>query len=218
MVYSNEAKVALAGVPPALIERHGAVSPEVAAALADGARARFGARSGSASPASPGPGGGTPEKPVGTVCLSVAGPAGREDRTVRLPGGRGHIRDRTTTVAMHMLRRLLCAARVSVRLFVALDLPPEARAALARFRDAAADPAVWRPVARRGAPRHARVPRPPAGGRTSRSSEGVLAALPGAAPPLALAGALLLPPRRARVLCAAIADPRGGAGRRCSAR
>ena len=212
VVYSNEAKVALAAVPPALIERHGAVSPEVAAALADGARARFGAQYGIGITGIAGPGGGTPEKPVGTVCLSVAGPAGREDRSVRLPGGRGHIRDRTTTVAMHMLRRLLRRrAGVSVRLFVALDLPPEARAALARFRDAAADPAVWRPVGDDAL----HVTLAFLGHRPEEEvavAEDVLAALPGAAPPLVLAGALLLPPRRARVLCAAIADPEGVLG------
>ena len=62
------------------------------------------------------------------------------------------VRQRTTTVAMHLLRRLLLGSRVSarraprLRLFVALDLPGAARAALARFRDAAADPAVWRPL------------------------------------------------------------------------
>jgi nicotinamide-nucleotide amidase len=110
VVYANEAKVELAGVPAELIERHGAVSPEVAVALADGARARFGAEYGIGITGIAGPGGGTPEKPVGTVCVSVAGPAGREERLVRLPGGRSHIRDRTTTVAMHMLRRLLLAA------------------------------------------------------------------------------------------------------------
>ena len=95
---------------------------------------------------------------------------------------------------------------MSVRLFVALDLPPEARAALARFRDDAADPAVWRPVGDDAL--HVTLAflghRPEA---EVAVVEGVLAALPGAAPPLVLAGALLLPPRRARVLCAAIADP-----------
>jgi nicotinamide-nucleotide amidase len=105
--YSNEAKVALAGVPAQLIERHGAVSPEVAAALADGARARFGADVGIGITGIAGPGGGTPEKPVGTVCLSVAAGGERLDRTVRLAGDRAHVRDRSTTVAMHLLRRLL---------------------------------------------------------------------------------------------------------------
>ena len=109
VVYSNEAKVAFADVPAALIEAHGAVSPEVAAALADGACARFGAELGIGITGIAGPGGGTPEKPVGTVCLSVADAvAGRRaDRTVLLPGGRAAVRDRTTTVAMHMLRSLL---------------------------------------------------------------------------------------------------------------
>jgi nicotinamide-nucleotide amidase len=109
VVYSNEAKVALAAVPEGLIERHGAVSPEVAAALADGARDRLGADFGIGITGIAGPDGGTPEKPVGTVCLSVAGPGAREDRTVHLPGGRAHVRDRTTTLALHMLRRLLIA-------------------------------------------------------------------------------------------------------------
>jgi nicotinamide-nucleotide amidase len=105
--YSNEAKVRLAGVPAALIERHGAVSPEVAAALGDGARERFGADVGIGITGIAGPGGGTPDKPVGTVCLSVCTAGARLDRTVRLPGDRAMVRERTTTVTMHMLRRLL---------------------------------------------------------------------------------------------------------------
>jgi nicotinamide-nucleotide amidase len=105
--YSNEAKVALVGVPSELIERHGAVSPEVAVALADGARSRFSADVGIGITGIAGPDGGTPEKPVGTVCLSVAGPEGRLDRTVRLPGDRVTVRERTTTVVMHLLRQLL---------------------------------------------------------------------------------------------------------------
>jgi nicotinamide-nucleotide amidase len=107
VAYSNEAKVALAGVPAELIEHHGAVSPEVAAALADGARERFGADVGIGITGIAGPGGGTPEKPVGTVCLSVAAAGERLDRTVRLPGDRALVRERTTTVTMHLLRRLL---------------------------------------------------------------------------------------------------------------
>jgi len=108
VVYSNAAKVDLAGVPTELIERRGAVSPEVAAALADGAIARFGAELGIGITGIAGPGGGTAEKPVGTVCLSVAHPGGeRVDRAVRLPGDREMVRERTTTVAMHLLRRLL---------------------------------------------------------------------------------------------------------------
>jgi nicotinamide-nucleotide amidase len=108
VVYSNEAKVRFADVPAELIERHGAVSPEVAAALADGAIARFGADLGIGITGVAGPGGGTEAKPVGMVCLSVARAEGeRLDRTVQLPGDRAMVRERTTTVAMHLLRRLL---------------------------------------------------------------------------------------------------------------
>jgi nicotinamide-nucleotide amidase len=108
VVYSNAAKTDFADVPRALIERHGAVSPEVAAALADGAVARFGAELGIGITGVAGPGGGTAEKPVGLVSLSVAHAGGaREDRTVQLPGDRAMVRERTTTVTMHLLRRLL---------------------------------------------------------------------------------------------------------------
>jgi len=110
VAYSNDAKVALAGVPASLIERFGAVSPEVAEALAAGAAERFGADFGIGITGIAGPGGGTPDKPVGTVCLCVAagsegGP--RTERTVLIPGDRATVRDRTTTYVMHLLRRLL---------------------------------------------------------------------------------------------------------------
>jgi nicotinamide-nucleotide amidase len=108
VVYSNEAKTELAGVDPALIERVGAVSTEVAEALADGARSRLGAEVGVGITGVAGPGGGTAAKPVGLVCFSVAGPHGaRITRSARLPGGRADVRDRSTTVAMHLVRRLL---------------------------------------------------------------------------------------------------------------
>jgi nicotinamide-nucleotide amidase len=107
-VYSNEAKASLAGVDPELIARHGAVSPEVAVALADGAIARLGADLGIGITGIAGPGGGSEEKPVGTVCLSVAERGGaRVDRMLQLPGSRAMVRERTTTVALHLLRRLL---------------------------------------------------------------------------------------------------------------
>ena len=110
VVYSNKAKAAFADVPAELIERRGAVSPEVAAALADGAIGRFGAELGIGITGVAGPGGGSEEKPVGTVCLGVAHVGGeRIDRTVQLPGNREMVRERTTTVAMHLLRRLLLA-------------------------------------------------------------------------------------------------------------
>jgi nicotinamide-nucleotide amidase len=108
VVYSDEAKTALAGVEPELIERTGAVSVEVAEALADGARAALGADVGVGVTGIAGPGGGTEDKPVGTVCFSVStGDGVRLTRRVVLPGGRFDIRDRSTTVAMHMIRRVL---------------------------------------------------------------------------------------------------------------
>jgi nicotinamide-nucleotide amidase len=112
-VYSNEAKVAHAGVPPALIERFGAVSEEVARALAAGAAARFGASLGIGITGIAGPDGGTPDKPVGTVCVCLAGADGEPliERRVKLPGDRAAVRDRTTTLAMHLLRRALLEGR-----------------------------------------------------------------------------------------------------------
>jgi nicotinamide-nucleotide amidase len=108
VVYSNEAKSSLAGVDPQLIARHGAVSTQVAEALADGALERFGAGVGVGLTGIAGPDGGTDEKPVGLVCFSVASREGaRLTRSVRLPGDRADIRDRATTVALHLLRRLL---------------------------------------------------------------------------------------------------------------
>jgi nicotinamide-nucleotide amidase len=107
VVYANEAKTALAGVPADLIAAHGAVSPEVARALAAGARERLRADIGIGITGIAGPGGATPGKPVGTVCLCVASPEAAVERTVHLPGTRADIRDRTTTTAMHMLRELL---------------------------------------------------------------------------------------------------------------
>jgi nicotinamide-nucleotide amidase len=112
VVYSDEAKVALAGVDPALIERVGAVSVEVAEALADGAIAALDADVGVGITGIAGPGGGTPDKPVGTVCFSVAlRDGGRITRRLELPGGRFDVRDRSTTVALHLIRRLLLGQR-----------------------------------------------------------------------------------------------------------
>jgi nicotinamide-nucleotide amidase len=108
VVYSNEAKIALAGVDPGLITRFGAVSEEVARALARGAIERFGADIGIGVTGVAGPGGGSDEKPVGLVCFTVADRQGTETTlSTRLPGGRADIRERATTVALHLLRRLL---------------------------------------------------------------------------------------------------------------
>jgi nicotinamide-nucleotide amidase len=108
VAYSNEVKVRVVGVDASLIERFGAVSEPVADALADGAITELGAEFGIGITGIAGPDGGTEEKPVGTVCFSVAAASGRRiTRTTRLPGGRADIRDRSTTVALHLLRRLL---------------------------------------------------------------------------------------------------------------
>jgi len=108
VVYSNEAKVALAGVSPELIARVGAVSEEVAAALADGARDALGADVGVGVTGIAGPGGGSDAKPVGLVWLSVSHRDGRRmTRSITLPGTRADVRDRATTVALHLVRRLL---------------------------------------------------------------------------------------------------------------
>jgi nicotinamide-nucleotide amidase len=116
VAYSNEAKVAVAGVAAELIERHGAVSEEVAEALADGARARLGADVGVGITGIAGPGGGTPEKPVGLVCFSVSTGDGRRlTRSIQLPGSRSDIRDRAVTVAMHLLRRVLMETDAAAR-------------------------------------------------------------------------------------------------------
>jgi competence/damage-inducible protein CinA-like protein len=105
--YANSAKEALVGVPSELLAEHGAVSTHVAAALAEGARARFGADVGVGITGIAGPGGGTPDKPVGTVHLCAVGPDGRQPRSVVLPGSRSAVRHRSVSLAMHMLRQLL---------------------------------------------------------------------------------------------------------------
>ncbi len=108
VVYANDVKVALAGVDRTLIERHGAVSEQVAKALAVGARVRLDADVGVGVTGVAGPDGGTERKPVGLVWLSVTGPGDASmTHSVNLPGGRADIRDRATTVALHMVRRLL---------------------------------------------------------------------------------------------------------------
>jgi nicotinamide-nucleotide amidase len=105
--YANSAKEALVGVPSELLAEHGAVSTHVAAALAEGARSRFGADVGVGITGIAGPGGGTPDKPVGTVHLCAVGPDGRQPRSVVLPGSRSAVRHRSVSLAMHMLRQLL---------------------------------------------------------------------------------------------------------------
>ncbi|MGY1987646.1 competence/damage-inducible protein A [Blastococcus sp. SYSU DS0669] len=105
--YADGAKEALLGVPGALLAEHGAVSPQVARALADGVRARFGADIGVGITGIAGPGGGTDAKPVGTVHLCVVGPDRVEERSLAVPGSRTAVRQRSVTMAMHLLRSLL---------------------------------------------------------------------------------------------------------------
>jgi nicotinamide-nucleotide amidase len=108
VVYADDVKVSQAGVPAELIERHGAVSSQVAVALAEGVRSRLRTDVGIGVTGIAGPGGATEEKPVGLVWLSVAVAGGDPlTRSVNLPGGRVDVRDRATTVAMHMIRRAL---------------------------------------------------------------------------------------------------------------
>ncbi len=112
VTYSNAAKTALLGVDSMLIELNGAVSEPVAEAMARGALQRFGADTAVAITGIAGPGGGTATKPVGTVCFSVAlsdgvAPVRALTRTMTLPGNREDVRERSTTVAMHLLRRVL---------------------------------------------------------------------------------------------------------------
>jgi nicotinamide-nucleotide amidase len=108
VAYANEAKIDLLGVDPALIEAHGAVSEEVAEAMVAGALERFGADTAVSVTGIAGPDGGTEEKPVGTVVWSVQlGDGEPLTRRALLPGDRTDIRERATTVAMHMLRRAL---------------------------------------------------------------------------------------------------------------
>jgi nicotinamide-nucleotide amidase len=105
--YSDDVKRAELDVPEELLRKHGAVSAEVAAAMAEGARRRLGADVAVAVTGVAGPAGGTPEKPVGRVYLHAAGPVGSLARMLDLPGEREQIRVRATVTALHLLRALL---------------------------------------------------------------------------------------------------------------
>lgn len=119
VAYADAVKEELLGVPGDLLAGHGAVSEPVAREMAAGARRRFGATYGLAITGVAGPGGGSAEKPVGTVHLALAGPAGEGDedgeaaeptlihRRVRFPGDRERVRWMSTTLALEMLRRHL---------------------------------------------------------------------------------------------------------------
>ena len=104
VTYSNEAKCDSLGVPAALIDAHGAVSAEVARAMAEGALARSRAQLAVAVTGIAGPGGATPGKPVGTVWLALAQVgAAAEAELLVLPGDRAAVREQTVHHALHRL-------------------------------------------------------------------------------------------------------------------
>lgn len=107
IAYSNAAKTRLLGVSTRLLAARGAVSEETALALARGARRLFGATYGIGITGIAGPGGAVPGKPVGTVCLAVAGPRGSAVVRKRFPGGRGAVRRAACRKAMDMLDEML---------------------------------------------------------------------------------------------------------------
>jgi nicotinamide-nucleotide amidase len=107
VAYSNAAKQELVGVPAQLIDSVGAVSAEVAEAMAAGARSRLGADIGVGITGIAGPDGGSADKPVGLVHLCVLGNGSTVARQIRVPGSRTDVRSRSVLVAMHMVRELL---------------------------------------------------------------------------------------------------------------
>ena len=108
--YSNLAKEEWLGVPHELIAAHGAVSEPVASAMADGIAARAGADVGVGITGVAGPGGGTPEKPVGMVAIAVTTPSAKQVRTFRFVGGRDMVKFQSAQAAMNMLRLMLLDA------------------------------------------------------------------------------------------------------------
>jgi nicotinamide-nucleotide amidase len=107
ITYSNESKTRLLGVEPILLMEHGAVSGPVAEAMAEGIRSRAETDFALAITGVAGPGGGTEEKPVGTVFVAITSEVGTEHRRLKLPGDRHLIRWRATQAALDLLRRRL---------------------------------------------------------------------------------------------------------------
>jgi competence/damage-inducible protein CinA-like protein len=107
VTYSNEAKTRTLGVEPILLLEHGAVSAPVAEAMAEGIRKRAETDFGLSITGIAGPGGGTEEKPVGTVFIALASDAGTEHRKLKIPGDRQLIRWRASQAALDLLRRRL---------------------------------------------------------------------------------------------------------------
>jgi nicotinamide-nucleotide amidase len=107
VAYSNDVKTNELGVPATLLAAHGAVSAEVAAAMASGARGRLGADVAVAVTGVAGPGGGTNQKPVGLVFLHASGPMGQRSLRLDFPADRETIRGRATVAALHLVRQLV---------------------------------------------------------------------------------------------------------------
>jgi nicotinamide-nucleotide amidase len=111
VAYANAVKERELGVPRGLLEEHGAVSAEAAAAMAQGARARLGADVAVSVTGVAGPGGGTAEKPVGLVHCHASSPDGELGRELNFPGDRSAIRARSVVIALHLVRTLLTRSR-----------------------------------------------------------------------------------------------------------
>jgi nicotinamide-nucleotide amidase len=107
VAYANAVKEAELGVPASVLEAHGAVSSETAAAMARGARERLGADLAVSVTGIAGPGGGTPEKPVGLVYLCASGPDGERVQDFVVTGDRETVRGRAAVAALHLVRRLV---------------------------------------------------------------------------------------------------------------
>ncbi|MGJ7442180.1 competence/damage-inducible protein A [Aquipuribacter sp. MA13-6] len=107
VAYTDEVKTSELGVPAELLSRHGAVSEQVAVAMARGARDRFGSTLAVSVTGIAGPGGARPGKPVGLVHVALDGPDGTVHRELRLRGGRAQVRARTVTTCLHLLRSVL---------------------------------------------------------------------------------------------------------------
>ena len=114
VAYANDVKESELGVSGELLDRHGAVSAEVAQAMAHGVRERLGADVGVAVTGIAGPEGGTEEKPVGLVLLHAVGPDGEKARRIELPGDREMVRGRATAAALHLVRKLLESRHTAV--------------------------------------------------------------------------------------------------------
>ena len=113
VTYSNKTKEKVLGVPKELLEQYGAVSSEVAAAMAEGVRALSGSDLAIATTGIAGPDGGTAEKPVGTVLIAITGPGGSEAFQYCFQGDRGMVREATAEAALELLSRRISATSVT---------------------------------------------------------------------------------------------------------